>query len=74
LLFEAADCILGFDDSDLFDLIEPPLTVVRQPVCELGRVSAEMLFSLLKDRTRQSATTTMLPVELVLRQSCGCSA
>jgi LacI family transcriptional regulator len=66
--------ILGFDDSDLFDLIEPPLTVVRQPVCELGRVSAEMLFSLLKDRTRQSATTTMLPVELVLRQSCGCSA
>jgi LacI family transcriptional regulator len=68
--------VLGFDDADLFDLVEPPLTVVRQPVRELGQVSAEILFSLLKadNRTRQSATTTILPVELILRQSCGCSA
>jgi LacI family transcriptional regulator len=67
--------ILAFDDSDLFDLIQPPLTVVRQPVYELGRISAEMLFSLLQadKRTKLSATTTILPVELVLRQSCGCS-
>jgi LacI family transcriptional regulator len=67
--------ILAFDDWDLFDLIEPPLTVVRQPVTELGRISAEMLFSLLQadKRTKLSATTTILPVELVLRQSCGCS-
>jgi hypothetical protein len=34
-----------------------------------------MLFSLLKadKRTKASAvTTTILPVELILRQSCGC--
>ena len=67
--------IMGFDDSDLFDLLQPPLSVVRQPVCQLGRTSAEMLFSLLKadKRTKASAvTTTILPVELILRQSCGC--
>lgn len=67
--------IMGFDDSDMFDLIQPPLSVVRQPVCQLGRTSAEMLFSLLKadKRTKPSAvSTTILPVELMLRQSCGC--
>jgi LacI family transcriptional regulator len=67
--------IMGFDDSDMFDLIQPPLSVVRQPVGQLGRTSAEMLVSLLKaeKRTKASAITpTILPVELVLRQSCGC--
>jgi DNA-binding LacI/PurR family transcriptional regulator len=67
--------IVGFDDSDMFDLIQPPLSVVRQPVGQLGRTSAEMLFSLLKaeKRTKASAITpTILPVELILRQSCGC--
>ncbi len=67
--------IMGFDDSDMFDLIQPPLSVVRQPVCQLGRTSAEMLFSLLKadKRIKPSAvSTTILPVELMLRQSCGC--
>jgi LacI family transcriptional regulator len=67
--------VLGFDDRDLFDLIEPPVTVVRQPVRELGRTSAEMLFSLLKAENRtKSAAITILPVELVLRRSCGCFA
>jgi LacI family transcriptional regulator len=67
--------IMGFDDSDMFDLLQPPLSVVRQPVCQLGRTSAEMLFSLLKADKRSKAsavTTTILPVELILRQSCGC--
>jgi LacI family transcriptional regulator len=67
--------ILGFDDSDMFDLLQPPLSVVRQPVCQLGRTSAELLISLLKvdRRTKACATTTILPVELILRQSCGCA-
>jgi LacI family transcriptional regulator len=60
----------------LFDLVKPPLTVVRQPVRELGQTSAEMLFSLLQveNRTKRPAAKTILPVELVLRQSCDCSA
>jgi LacI family transcriptional regulator len=67
--------IMGFDDSDMFDLLQPPLSVVRQPVGQLGRTSAEMLFSLMNTdkQTKGSAvTTTILPVELILRQSCGC--
>ena len=47
--------ILGFDDFDLFDLIDPPISVVRQPVSELGQTSAELLFSLLNPERR---TTT----------------
>ncbi|HXP10243.1 MAG TPA: LacI family DNA-binding transcriptional regulator [Acidobacteriaceae bacterium] len=66
--------IMGFDDSDLFDLLQPPLSVVRQPVRQLGQTSAEMLFSLLNAdrRSKPCASATILPVELVLRQSCGC--
>ena len=68
--------ILGFDDFDLFDLIDPPISVVRQPVSELGHTSAELIFSLLSPerRTKTAVTKIVLPVELVLRQSCGCSA
>jgi LacI family transcriptional regulator len=69
-----AIAIMAFDDSDMFDLLQPPLSVVRQPVRQLGHCSAEMLFSLLKaDRAaKASVTTTILPVELILRRSCGC--
>lgn len=35
--------IIGFDDSEWFLLLEPPLTVVSQPVYNLGSTAAEML-------------------------------
>ena len=65
--------IAGFDDLELGDIFAPALTVVRQPAQELGRVAAELLFTRLGSQAGSEAKEQIvLPVELVLRQSCGC--
>jgi len=47
--------------------------VVRQPVEEMGRVAAEQLFERLeRGETTETGKRIVLPVELVLRRSCGC--
>lgn len=66
--------LIGFDDFELSEVMRPPLTVVRQPVTELGRKAAELLF----DRMRkvpgaETQRRIVLPLELVLRGSCGCA-
>ena len=65
--------LAGFDDFDLAELTSPPLSVVRQPAQEMGRVAASQLFERLeRGETPQSGNRIVLPVELVLRRSCGC--
>ena len=67
--------LIGFDDFQLADILQPALTVVRQPTQEVGRKAAELLFRRLDaDVSKHTPRSIMLPVELVLRRSCGCSA
>ena len=67
--------VVGFDDLELSDLLASPLTVLRQPTRELGREAAELLFyRLAKGAQREAKYTRVLPVELVVRESCGCVA
>jgi LacI family transcriptional regulator len=64
--------IVGFDDFDMADIIKPAVTVIRQPVDVLGRTAAELLFARLASAQRQQKPRRMvLPVELVVRGSCG---
>ncbi len=62
--------LVGFDDLDWTTLIEPALTVVRQPVQELGRRAGERLVARLRgDPT--APKRIRLPTEFVVRGSCG---
>jgi LacI family transcriptional regulator len=64
--------IVGFDDFEMADILKPPMTVVRQPTDVLGRIAAELLFSRLSDKAQTNqAKRIVLPVELVIRKSCG---
>jgi LacI family transcriptional regulator len=64
--------IVGFDDFEMADILKPPMTVVRQPTDVLGRVAAELLFSRLSDTAQNNRPKRIvLPVELVIRKSCG---
>lgn len=67
--------VAGFDDFDTADILRPALTVVRQPIEDIGRIAAELLFARLQDRQAapERARRRVLPVELVLRNSCGCT-
>ena len=63
----------GFDDFDLAEFTSPPLTVVRQPALEIGRVAASLLFERMsRSETTFTGNRIVLPVEIVLRRSCGC--
>jgi len=63
----------GFDDFDLAEFTSPPLTVVRQPAQEMGRVATNLLFDrIARGEIPHSGNRIVLPVEIVLRRSCGC--
>ncbi len=59
--------LVGFDDMPFAELVDPPLTTVRQPVAEMGRLACERLLALLGNN--QAPPLTRLPVELVVRRS-----
>jgi LacI family transcriptional regulator len=63
--------VVGFDDSRLSAYLSPPLTTVRAPTEQVGRTATRQLFHLL-DRQPVSGVT-LLPTEIILRRSCGCT-
>lgn len=64
--------LVGFDDFEMADMIEPAITAIRQPVDVMGRVAAELLFSRLTNlKEQEKPKRIILPVELIVRHSCG---
>ena len=64
--------LVGFDDFETADLLRPGITVVRQPIELLGQMAAELLFERLEDSKKSKpGRQVVLPVELVVRGSCG---
>jgi LacI family transcriptional regulator, galactose operon repressor len=65
--------LVGFDDFELAEILHPTLTVVRQSASELGRAAANLLFDRLKrGEFPDEGSRIVLPVELIIRRSCGC--
>ncbi len=60
--------VVGFDDLPISQWSSPPLTTVRQPLGEIGRVAAEMLGTLIAGLTLSSRRIE-LATELVVRAS-----
>jgi len=64
--------LVAFDDPLFGALVDPPMTALRRSDHELGREAAQLL---LDGLDAEIATQTVrLPVELVVRRSCGCSS
>ncbi|GAA2010877.1 LacI family DNA-binding transcriptional regulator [Nakamurella flavida] len=62
---------ISFGDFPLADTIVPPVTVVDQDPVGLGRFAAKHLFHRVDEPHRRVTGETVLPVQLVLRGSCG---
>jgi len=60
--------LVGFDDFDLADLVNPPVTVIAQDAEALGRRAAERLFARLAGDVGPPATE-VLPTRLIVRGS-----
>ena len=60
--------LVGFDDFELADLLEPKVTVIAQDVAALGRAAANLLFARLGGEDSPPRQLT-LPVHLIARGS-----
>jgi DNA-binding LacI/PurR family transcriptional regulator len=63
--------LVGFNDIPLAVLLDPPLTTVSAPSYEMGKAAMRMLKNQIAGK-HLSHQRIILPVSLVVRQSCGC--
>lgn len=62
--------IAGFTNSDVAELFDPPLTVIRQPAFQIGQIATEMLIKLIESkRPVTEFTTEKLDTILTQRES-----
>ncbi|MEM6665211.1 MAG: LacI family DNA-binding transcriptional regulator [Pseudomonadota bacterium] len=59
--------IIGFDDIDLAQVVEPPLTTVRVPHARMGRTAARTLVNWIK--SGNPPERVMFDTDIVMRQS-----
>ena len=64
--------LIGFDDFGFASLVDPPLTVIRQPIESMVRYAMSMLFRRIDGDTDETRQIIMLPGDLICRKSCGC--
>ena len=62
--------VTGFDDVPVARHLHPPLTTIRQPIQELGAMAFDVLYSRIS--TGKGDPDVVLPVQLIIRESCGC--
>jgi LacI family transcriptional regulator len=70
--------LLGYDDFQLAEMVRPSISVIRQPIEEMGRVAAQLLFKRFLGGGPWDGDSSsihqqvQLTTKLVLRASCGC--
>jgi LacI family transcriptional regulator len=60
--------VVGFDDSEPAKIVTPPLTTVRQPLAEMGRMAVSLLLRQLENQ-RVEGLNVELQTRLVVRDS-----
>lgn len=63
--------IVGFSDDIRSELIECPLTTIRQPAFLIGKTAAQKLIDTIDNRD-EPIESIELKNELIIRRSCGC--
>ena len=61
---------IGFDGGDTFDIYNPPLSFVEQPLEEMGKETFSVLLNIINGSTK--ITRIILSPKLVLRNSVSC--
>jgi DNA-binding LacI/PurR family transcriptional regulator len=62
--------LIGFSNTDLTDLLDPPLSIIKQPAFEMGEVAMTLLLQLIESkRPVTDFETRVLSTELLIRDS-----
>ena len=63
--------IISFDNNGFLDYLDPAISRVEQPLSEIGRTAASLLYDLMEEKTTSEiAGGTLLAPSLVVRNSC----
>jgi LacI family transcriptional regulator len=60
--------LVGFDDFELADLLDPPVTVLAHDIAAMGRAAAELLFARMEGDT-SPPRRLVLPANIIPRGS-----
>lgn len=66
--------LVCFEDIELASLLDPWLTVAVQPALEMGVRAATLLLARLAGQAAPPPVREVLPVQLIVRRSCGSAA
>lgn len=61
--------LVGFTNTPIADLLDPPLSTVEQPALEMGRIAAEHLIDLIEKKGTPRVGRVSIPTRLVVRTS-----
>ncbi len=62
--------LIGYSNADYTELIDPPLTIVKQPAFEIGQIAIELLLQMIESkRPVTDFETRVLNTELIIRAS-----
>jgi DNA-binding LacI/PurR family transcriptional regulator len=62
--------LIGFSNSDITELIDPPLSIIKQPAFEMGEIATDLLIQLIESkRPVTDFETKMLAPQLIIRES-----
>ncbi len=62
--------LVGFDNQDIAAQLDVPLTTIAQPAYEIGQAAGVQVIGKISGHS-SGVVHTILPVKLVVRQSCG---
>lgn len=66
--------LICFDDAPWFDLFDPPLTTIAQPIDELAQSAVATILALLRDERPQRLPPAHPECRFIRRSSCGVPA
>lgn len=62
--------LIGFSNSDLTELTDPPLSIIKQPAIEMGEIATTLLLELIESkRPVTKFETKVLAPQLIIQQS-----
>jgi DNA-binding LacI/PurR family transcriptional regulator len=63
--------VFGFDDMPFAQVIKPHLSVIAQPLSEIGKYAAQILLDRMSGKNKSHAKISVLHTNTVLRDSVG---
>lgn len=63
--------LISFDELNAFDLVDPPITSIIQPVEMIGNTAVQILMDTINNKSFTTFQHTLLDTEFKIRKSCG---